>query len=310
MQLSEFQDKMREFVAHLDVQRGLSRNTYRSYELDLQQFAQYWQELLGQNNHSLAIHSALEQFWVHLYRKNISKSSIARKVSCLKSFQKFCLSRGITLELSLQRPRLDKRLPVYLSIDEMFHLLDDIKQNDLPTYHPLRDMAILELLYATGIRCAELTNIRMRDVNFADKTIRIKGKGSQERIALFGNKAQAKLVSYLDSEREAVKETDEFLFINNRGQKISSRAVQRTLEEFRVFLKIKRPITPHKIRHTFATHLLNQGVDLRLVQELLGHKSLSSTQMYTHVTMQRLSEICDRLHPINNVTGNDTEHGI
>lgn len=312
MQLSDFQTKTREFVTYLDVYKGLSRNTYRSYELDLRQFARYWQSLHEQtHNQHLDIGPALEQFWSYLYRKNVSRSSIARKISCLKSFQKFCLNQGTVLELTLQRPRIDKHLPVYLSVDEMFHLLDNIKQEDLPTQHPLRDIAILELLYATGIRCTELTNIRLSDINFFDKTIRIKGKGSQERIALFGSKAQVKLVAYIDREREAVRNNNEYIFINNRGKKLSSRAVQRTLEMFRVFLKIKRPITPHKIRHTFATHLLNQGVDLRIVQELLGHKSLASTQMYTHVTMQRLAEICDRLHPINHLThkGEKNTHG-
>ena len=132
-----------------------------------------------------------------------------------------------------------------------------------------------------------------------EKTIRIVGKGNRERIALFGQKAREKMIQYLEHERNKSQSSDEYLFINNRGTRLSTRAIQRTLELFRSFLKIKRPITPHKIRHTFATHLLNQGVDLRIVQELLGHRSLASTEKYTHVTIAHLTQLCDRLHPIN-----------
>jgi integrase/recombinase XerC len=234
-----------------------------------------------------------------LYNNKTRASSIARKVSCLKSFEKFCLTQGKRINLKLQRPKIEKRLPVYLSVDEMFHLLDTVKPHDLPTQHPLRDMAILELLYATGIRCGELVTIKLRDIEMQEKTIRIIGKGNRERIALFGQKAREKMVNYLEHERPHIQSPDEYFFINNRGGKLSTRAIQRSLELFRSFLKIKRPITPHKIRHTFATHLLNQGVDLRIVQELLGHRSLASTEKYTHVTMAHLSELCDRLHPIN-----------
>ena len=234
-----------------------------------------------------------------IVNNKIKTSSIARKVSCLKSFEKFCLTQGQKIELKLKRPKVEKKLPIYLSVDEMFHLLDKVKAEDLPTRHPLRDMAILELLYATGIRCAELTHIKLSDIDMNEKTIRIWGKGNRERIALFGEKAKHKVIIYIEKERTSVNSPEEFLFINNRNTRLSSRAIQRTLEEFRRFLKIKRPITPHKIRHTFATHLLNQGVDLRLVQELLGHKSLASTEKYTHVTIQHLTDLCNRLHPIN-----------
>jgi len=181
----------------------------------------------------------------------------------------------------------------------MFHLLDNVKAEDIPSNHPLRDIAILELLYATGIRCSELTNIKFCDIDMDEKTIRIWGKGNRERLALFGDKAKQKIINYVEHERKKVFSQEENLFVNNRNVRLSSRAIQRTLEDFRRFLKIKRPITPHKIRHTFATHLLNQGVDLRLVQELLGHRSLSSTEKYTHVTLQRLTDLCNRLHPIN-----------
>lgn len=290
----EFKERSQEFLTYLEVQKGLADNTLYCYELDLKQLLLFWDV-----HQADELKALLQHFFVHLYHNKTQASSIARKVSCLKSFEKFCLMQGKRLDLKLQRPRIEKKLPLYLSVDEMFHLLDQVKPEDMPTYHPLRDMAILELLYATGMRCGELVAIRMRNIDMYEKTICIIGKGNRERLALFGQKAADKLTRYIDQERKKMYSSDEYLFINNRGEHLSTRAIQRTIEEFRAFLKIKRAITPHKIRHTFATHLLNQGVDLRVVQELLGHKSLASTEKYTHVTIQRLSQVCNRLHPIN-----------
>jgi site-specific recombinase XerD len=203
------------------------------------------------------------------------------------------------LQLNLKRPRLDKKLPVYLSVDEMFHLLDNVQLDQLPTRHPVRDKTILELLYATGIRCSELVSIKLQDIDMENKAIRIKGKGRKERMVLFGAKAQEKLKLYLETERAVPKSPDEPLFLNYRYETITARSVQRIIEMFRQFLNIDRPISPHKIRHSFATHLLNQGTDLRVVQELLGHATLSSTEKYTHVSLEKLTELCDTIHPIN-----------
>ncbi len=296
MQLIEFKERYTEFLTYLEVQKGLTYNTIHSYYLDLNQLFTFWN-----NQNNLELKEILPTFFIHLYNKKTQSSSIARKISCFKSFERFCLTQGKRLDLKLHRPKVEKKLPVYLSVDEMFHLLDKVQATDLPTKHPLRDMAILELLYATGIRCSELTHIKLSDIDMQEKTIRIWGKGNRERLALFGNKATEKIKTYIEQERKKITNNEEYLFINNRATKLSSRAIQRTLETFRIFLKIKRPITPHKIRHTFATHLLNQGVDLRLVQELLGHRSLASTEKYTHVTIQHLSDICNRLHPINQI---------
>ncbi len=303
MEIVEFKERSQEFLTYIDVQKGLAMHTLCSYELDLKQLVTFWE---SHNSPAQNLHKILQSFFIHMYNNKTRASSIARKISCLKSFEKFCLTQGKRIELKLQRPKIEKRLPVYLSVDEMFHLLDQVTPQNLPTYHPLRDMAILELLYATGIRCAELAAIRISDIDMHEKTIRILGKGNRERIALFGQKAREKIITYLEHERVKSQNTDEYLFINNRNTKLSSRAIQRTLEIFRSFLKIKRPITPHKIRHTFATHLLNQGVDLRIVQELLGHKSLASTEKYTHVTIAHLSQLCDRLHPLNQMLAPST----
>lgn len=299
MLLEQFKEKKEEFLAYLTVEKNLADNTHRAYEGDLNQFITFWDSLPEQDKKHLNLRQVIERFLVSLFYKKIDTSSIARKFSCFTSFEKFLKTQGIILELKLKRPRIEKKLPIYLSVDEMFHLLDSVQEKELNSSFPIRDKAILEILYATGIRCSELTNIRVRDIDFANKEIRIRGKGNKERIALFGQKAHERITSYVEKERISIQSTDEFLFLSYRATPLTSRSIQRIIELFRSFLKIERPITPHKIRHSFATHLLNQGTDLRVVQELLGHKTLASTEKYTHVSLEDLARMCDKIHPIN-----------
>jgi site-specific recombinase XerD len=294
-----FQEKRDEFLTYIAVEKNLSEHTQRAYKLDIDQFIEFWRSLPSDDTSNLSCRQVLERFLVSLFYKKIDKSSIARKFSCFKSFEKFLRMQGIVLNLKLTRPRLDKKLPIYLSIDELFHLLDNVKDHELPTQRPLRDKAILELMYATGIRCSELVHIKLNDIDFDNKTIRIIGKGNKERIVLFGNKAKERLHNYINHERPAIKQGDEILFLNQWGTALTSRSIQRIIVMFRQFLKVERAITPHKIRHSFATHLLSQGVDLRIIQELLGHKTVASTERYTHVSIERLSNLCDTIHPIN-----------
>ncbi len=305
MKLEQFREKAKEFITHLEVERHLSVHTLRAYESDLHQFILFWEDLTAQEQKLLTLRQIIERYLVSLFYKNIDKSSIARKFSCFKSYAAFLRTHGITLTLHLKRPRLDKKLPVYLSVDEVFHLLDTIKDEDLPTKYPIRDKTIFELLYATGVRCSELVSIRMCDIDMHNKTIRILGKGNKERIVLFGQKAQERIVLYCSQERGDQKKQDEPLFLNYRREKLTPRTVQRIVELFRRFLKIDRHITPHKIRHSFATHLLNQGADLRVVQELLGHKTLASTEKYTHVSLDELARVCESVHPIKNILNGD-----
>jgi site-specific recombinase XerD len=302
MILAEFIEKKEKFLIYLDVEKNLAENTYRAYDGDLNQFITFWQDQLSiEAEKNLSLRQIIERYLVSLFYKKIDKSTIARKFSCFKSFERFMRSQGITLALNLKRPRLDKKLPIYLSVDEIFHLLDEIKDSDLPTKYPMRDKAIFELLYATGIRCSELINIQFKDIDMHNKSIRIRGKGRSERMVLFGQKAHEKLMRYLQFERPRTHTMDEYLFLNYRATKLTSRTIQRIFEMFRKFLAIERNITPHKIRHSFATHLLNQGTDLRIVQELLGHKTLSSTEKYTHVSLEDLSRMCDTKHPLRTV---------
>lgn len=299
MQLKEFKEKKDQFILFLAIEKHFSLHTQRAYESDLNQFIEFWQQLSADEQKNLDLRTIIERYLVSLFYKKIDKSSIARKFSCFKSFEQFLKGYGIVLGLKLKRPRLDKKLPLYLSVDEVFYLLDTIEKTDLPTKRPERDKAIFELLYATGIRCSELIAIKFKHIDLTHKTIRIMGKGKKERIVLFGQKAKDQLVRYLEDERSQAQSLEEHLFLNYRNEPLTTRSVQRILLMFRGFLKIERPITPHKLRHSFATHLVNQGVDLRVVQELLGHQSLSSTEKYTHVSLDDLARVCDAAHPLS-----------
>jgi integrase/recombinase XerC len=293
--------KMRdEFLVYIDIERNLSSHTQRAYHSDLEQFFDFWAKL-NTKEKNVSLRGAISRFLMRLYNEQHDKASIARKISCFNSFERYLKANGIEINLKLTRPRLDKKLPVYLSIDEVFYLLDTIKLDELPTRFPYRDKAIFELIYATGIRCSELVNITLADIDLGQKTIRIFGKGRKERIVLFGQKATDSIKAYLTKERIPAVNNQESLFLNVRNTKLTPRSIQRIFEMFRTFLKIKKPLSPHKIRHSFATHLLNQGVDLRIVQELLGHKTLSSTERYTHVTTKQLADMCDNLHPANHM---------
>ena len=301
MKIDQFKKKMHEFFTYLEVERNLSDHTLRAYKSDLKQFVCFWATLPADELEHLSIRQVIERYLINLFYKKIDKSSIARKFSCFKSFERFLHTQGIELNLKLTRPRLDKKLPIYLSIDEIFHLLDKVPDEELPTKYPLRDKTIFELLYATGIRCSELTHIKFSDIDMDNKTIRIFGKGKRERLVLFGHKAKDRIISYLTYERPKALNHYEALFLNYRNQQLTSRSIQRIFEMFRHFLELDRHVTPHKIRHSFATHMLNQGADLRIVQELLGHQTLSSTERYTHVSLEELTRVCDKTHPMRSV---------
>lgn len=299
MKKEEFEQHKEAFLLYLKVERNFSEHTLRAYYLDLNQFISFWSDMTDYDVHNLGLRQIIERYLVALFYKKISKSSIARKFSCFTSFERFLEGRGIELNLNLKRPRIDKKLPIYFSVDELFYLLDSIKSELLPTRYPIRDKTIFELLYATGVRCSELVNICVEDVDMEAKTIRILGKGKKERIVLFGIKAREKIVEYYAKERPEIQSQQEPLFLNYRYEKLTSRSVQRIIKMFRAFLPIERQLTPHKLRHSFATHLLNQGADLRVVQELLGHKTLATTEKYTHVSLENLSKLCESVHPIN-----------
>jgi integrase/recombinase XerC len=302
MDLRGFKEKVEQFLNYLEVEKNVSIHTLRAYRSDLRQLTEFWARI---EKKEPKINNTADQIFrrfIHsLYFKKITKTSLARKFSCIRSLVHYLKSDGISFPLSVKLPRLRRKLPSILTVDEVFYLLDGIKNSDLPTRFPLRDKSIFELLYATGVRCSELVNVRLQDINFDERTIVVFGKGKKSRVVLFGKKANKVLEKYLKDERPhlVVDRENQFLFLNYAGGQLTTRSVQRVCQMFQKFLKMERKLTPHKIRHSFATHLLNQGVDLRVVQELLGHRTLATTQIYTHVSSAELAKMCDEKHPLN-----------
>lgn len=301
MYFEEFKQYKSDFLSYINVEKNLSLNTQKSYKSDLSLFSYFWQQISKTDTEKIPLRRAIERYFVKLFHQKIDKSSVARKISCFKSFENFLRTVGVVISLKLKRPRVDKKLPVYLSVDEIFYLLDAIPNEKLPSKKPIRDKAIFELLYATGIRCSELCGIKMQDIDMDEKVIRISGKGRKERYVLFGKKAKQKILEYLEKERPTVTDPKDKLFVSRSNVPLNQRTVQRVIRMFRSFLHGNKNITPHKIRHSFATHLLNQGADLRVVQELLGHQTLASTEKYTHVTSTQLAQMCDTIHPLNSM---------
>ena len=301
---TEFIQRTEDFLVFLEQERRCSVNTVRAYKIDLQQFVEFWQKLVRQDGGDIATFSrVLKRFIVALFYKKLAKATLARKISCFRSLKDFLHKYGIEVPISVKSPRIDKRLPVVLSVDEIFYLLDSVPMEELPTKYPYRDRAILELLYATGVRCSELSSMQVQDMDIIAKSVKVNGKGNKQRVVLFGSKAQYALDNYLRYERLSLtsKESSSFVFLNTQGKQLMPRSIQRVCEMFRSFLKVDRNLTPHKLRHSFATHLLNQGVDLRIIQELLGHKTLATTEVYTHVSSAQLARTCDQTHPLNSM---------
>ena len=298
-----------DFIESLDVEKGYSENTCRGYRTDLAGFMQF----LAQNHAVGNRHPqsgglvqidglqpiAIRGYLGWLYKRN-KKSTIARKLSAVRSFFKYLVKRGIIDDNpadSILTPKQDKPIPEYLPVDEMFRLLDSIQTGSLLD---LRNRAIFETLYSCGIRVSELVGMNVFDVDFAGSLIRVLGKGNKERIVPIGQKALAAIQNYLDQIKNKWGISADHngpLFLNKNNARLSARSVGRVLDHLVKACGLLTPVSPHTMRHTFATHMLDAGADLRIVQELLGHKSLSTTQKYTHVSIDRLMETYDRAHP-------------
>lgn len=294
------------FERHLRVERNLSPQTIRAYMADLGQFRGFLAQgtagragagdLLEQAD-SLALRSYLAD----LYRRKLRKTSIGRKLAALKTFYSFLLREGrirtSPAEL-IQAPKAEKYVPKVLSVDDMFALLGDLFDAG-----PLgrRDRAILELFYGSGIRLSELAGLNVQDVDLAGSLVKVRGKGARERLVPLGPPCREALERWI-GERPALARHDRTgsgspLFLNRSGGRLSGRSVARLLDDYVRKSGIGRKISPHALRHSFATHLLDAGADLRSIQEMLGHKSLSTTQKYTAVSIGRLLDVYDRAHP-------------
>ncbi|RPJ11623.1 MAG: tyrosine recombinase XerC [Desulfobacteraceae bacterium] len=300
------------FVETLASEKGYSDNTCRAYMNDLAEFASYAAEgrlrddgeakEKERNDELTAVedidHLMIRGYLGYLHKRN-RKKTVARKLSALRSFLRYLVRVGIITgnpaDLILT-PKQDKNIPAYLTVDEMFHLLDSIKTDSLAGF---RNRAVFETMYSSGIRVSELAGLNIEDVDFGGCVIKVLGKGGKERIVPVGKKALGAIRAYREKLRAEGVSTNETgpLFLNKSRGRLTTRSIARILENFVREYCISVPVSPHALRHSFATHMLDAGADLRVVQELLGHKSLSTTQKYTHVSMDRLMETYDKAHP-------------
>jgi integrase/recombinase XerC len=285
-----------DFLRHLERERNASPNTIRAYGEDLRQFTDYLEGALGRPTRPEdADHVLIRGFLAQLHQRGLKKSSSARKLAGLRTFFRYLCREG-RLERNPARallsPRLEKRIPAPLEEEQVQALLD-VPGDDVAS---VRARAILELLYATGTRCAELVGLDVGEVDLDARMIRVLGKGRKERIVLFGTRAREALRAWLPV-RAGLRPKSDAVFLNQRGGRLTDRSV-RALVSLRVKqVALARRCSPHTLRHSFATHLLSRGADLRAIQELLGHASLSTTQRYTHVDTRQLLEVYKKTHP-------------
>ena len=293
----------KEFYKYLEREKGAPYNTKRAYRGDIEDFIVF----IDKSSYDAIDHNTIRAYIVSIY-KNLKKSSLSRKVSAIKVFFKFMKRKGYTEEntaLVIKNPKIEKNLPKFYTIDEMFHFLDFLPKEG---WLNVRNRAIFELMYSTGTRAQEVLSLDIDDVHLDGMWIKIKGKGGKERIVPFGEKAKSALEEYRDTVKDIGKKEigkkeigkdvpGKALFINIRGGRLSYRGLLKIMKKHQLKAQLFKDLSLHGIRHSFATHLLDSGADLRSIQELLGHSKLSTTQKYTHVSMDKLMEIYDKSHP-------------
>ncbi|MCA9243986.1 MAG: tyrosine recombinase XerC [Phycisphaerales bacterium] len=298
---------IQQFIDHLRAERAFSAHTARCYAADLEQFSEHVAKLGGGSLKPEEVDRKLTQmdteelrvFMGQLRDKNYCKSTIARKLATLRSFYKFLLRRGLIRSnpvATIRTPKQDKRLPKYLEIEQIEKLFSNC---DTTTLLGSRDRAILETLYSTGIRVSELVALDIADIDLGASVVHVRGKGKKERVIPIGPGAVRAIIHYLDMRRGAanMRFDPEALFINKHGQRLSTRSVRRKLDKYLLEAGLDLSVSPHTLRHSFATHMLQRGADLRAVQEMLGHQSLSTTQIYTHLTGEDVKEEYEKAHP-------------
>ncbi|MBL8798881.1 MAG: tyrosine recombinase XerC [Planctomycetia bacterium] len=296
------EEALAEFLRHLGLEKNASAHTVKSYREDLTQALEYFRLRYPDRvlDPSLLTSRLLRAYLAWLHEQGYAKTTIARRVSAVRSWCRFMCRQGI-LSTSpadgLRGPRQDKKLPHFLGVEETGKLLETP-----PLEGPLgqRDRAILETLYSGGLRVSELTGLNLDDIDLASGTLMIRGKGKRERLALLGETASGALADWLEARAAVLQgrsQAQPAVFLNQRGSRLTSRSVGRLLEKYLAKAGLDPRASPHTLRHSFATHLLDNGADIRSVQELLGHQNLNTTQIYTHVTTNRLRESYDKAHP-------------
>lgn len=309
MMSTSLKNQITSFIESILSEKGYATNTCRAYLHDLEELASFINEnfFSGKKNQNAWDHFGADQIdrlmirsYLGFLNKKNKKVTIARKLSTVRSFFRYLVKHGIILDNPLDlilTPKQEKAIPSYLTVDDMFRLLDSIGSD---TLLDLRNRAIFETLYSSGIRVSELSGMNIFDVDFNRCIIRVTGKGSKERMVPIGKKAKDFIEDYrkrLVIETAIPSGENTALFLNKNGGRLTPRSIARILEKAAKACGLLIPVSPHALRHTFATHMLDAGADLRVVQELLGHKSLSTTQKYTHMSIDRLMETYDKTHP-------------
>ncbi len=322
------QEAIEQFLRHLRDERNASPHTLRNYQSDLEQFFFY---LSPPNTKPPALakidHRLIREYLAHLHDQHLEKSSVARKLAALRSFFQFCVREGLLRQNPARlvaTPKLPKRVPAVLSAEEINSFLDSLVKMEAAADAPAtdsdakrrrpgaeedearlllrRDRAILELLYAAGLRVSELVGLNVDDIDRNEQMLRVRGKGRKERMVPYGSKAQQALEHYWPVRIELLRKArrtgeEEAVFLNYQGRRLTTRSVGRIVKKYVRLVNINWDLHPHSLRHAFATHLLADGADLRAIQELLGHRSLSTTQKYTHASIRQLMEVYDKAHP-------------
>lgn len=290
---------VQDFINYIKIERNLSDNTVDAYCNDIERYIQFLSDRNISSPKSISL-TDIQDFISCLVHIGLAERSLARNISSIRSFHKFMLGEHISdidvTEL-LQSPRLPKRLPTVLDLNEIELILDSI---DVTKNKGIRDRAIVETLYSTGVRVSELINLKMSDVFFHQKVIRVYGKGAKERIVPFGNRAAIEIKNYITAVRSLLiryRRSKDFLFLNMRGVPLSRMGVWKIIQEYVKRANIRKKVSPHVFRHSFATHLLEGGANLREVQEMLGHSDISTTQIYTHLDREYLIEVHRTFHP-------------
>lgn len=280
------------FIRYLEIEREVSPHTSLNYRTDFKRFAQF----LGKKKLEDVDYLFIRQFLADLRHKNLSRASIARILSALRSFFKFLVREKLvkTNPLSgIATPKKEKRLPLFMQEAEVSKLIEAPADDILG----LRDKAILETLYSTGMRVSELVSMDLDNCDLLGGVIKVFGKGKKERLAPIGSKASQAINDYMRASKLTRSRDKRAIFLNKNGKRMTDRSVRRVIDHYVKKVSLQNEISPHTLRHSFATHLLNRGADLRSVQELLGHASLSTTQIYTHISTERMKEVYQKAHP-------------
>ncbi len=291
------QKEISDFTGFLEKERNLSPHTIAGYALDLKQLSSFLKKSSVGSFDGMS-RTLARSYIMQLEENGASRKSIARKISCFRTFYRYLARKGLSGTgpwKAVSIPKIEKKLPSFLYYDEVERLL---AAADAATPMGSRDKALLEVLYASGMRVSELVRLNCNDIG-SDGEVPVTGKGSKERIVLIGSAALSAVSRYIGNGRPKLnpKKEQKALFIGRNGTRLSSRSVERLIRRYVRAAGISKKITPHSLRHSFATHILERGADLRAVQELLGHSSLSTTQIYTHITKERLKSVYDKAHP-------------